>query len=79
MDVHYKFFVEDDGPGIAKSYHEKIFVIFQTLQEGDNSESTGIGLAIVKKILTDRKLNIEVTSEPGKGSTFSFTWPKNWW
>src|SRR5688572_11637487 len=77
MGDHYKFFVEDNGPGIAKSYHEKIFVIFQTLQEDDSSESTGIGLAIVKKILTDRKLNIEVMSEPGKGSTFSFTWPKN--
>ena len=74
---HYKFFVEDNGPGIAKNYHEKIFVIFQTLHEGDSGESTGVGLAIVKKILTDRKLEIDVTSEPGKGSIFSFTWPKN--
>ncbi|HMG93611.1 MAG TPA: ATP-binding protein [Chryseolinea sp.] len=74
---HFKFFVEDDGPGIAKNYHEKIFVIFQTLQEEDSAESTGVGLAIVKKILTDRKLEIGVTSEPGKGSTFSFTWPKH--
>lgn len=73
---HYRFFVEDDGPGIAKIYHEKIFVIFQTLQEADSSESTGVGLAIVKKILTDRKLEIAVTSEPGTGSIFSFTWPK---
>jgi signal transduction histidine kinase len=77
MGDHYKFFVEDNGPGIAKNYHEKIFVIFQTLQEGDSSESTGVGLAIVKKILTDRKLQIEVTSEPGNGSTFSFTWAKH--
>ncbi len=74
---HYKFFVEDNGPGIAKNYHEKIFVIFQTLQEGGREESTGVGLAIVKKILTDRKLKIEVISEPGIGSTFSFTWPKH--
>jgi signal transduction histidine kinase len=77
MSDHYKFFVEDNGPGIAKNYHEKIFVIFQTLREGDHNESTGIGLAIVKKILSDRKLSIELASEPGKGSTFSFTWPKN--
>jgi len=73
---HYKFFVEDNGPGIAKNYHEKIFVIFQTLREDDSGETTGVGLAIVKKILTDRKLQIEVISEPGIGSTFSFTWPK---
>jgi signal transduction histidine kinase len=74
---YFRFFVEDNGPGIAKNYHEKIFIIFQTLREDDSGESTGVGLAIVKKILTDRKLEIDVVSEPGKGSTFSFTWPKN--
>lgn len=73
---YYHFFVEDDGPGIDKNYHEKIFIIFQTLQERDKMESTGVGLAIVKKILDDRNLNIDVISEHGKGSVFSFTWPK---
>ena len=72
----YEFFVADNGPGIAPHYHEKIFMIFQTLGEGDSSESTGVGLAIVKKILTDRKLKIEVTSEPGQGSILAFSWPK---
>ncbi|HEY9489268.1 MAG TPA: ATP-binding protein [Chryseosolibacter sp.] len=72
----YEFFVEDNGPGIAKTYHDKIFVIFQTLQERDSFESTGVGLAIVRKILDDRKQKITVTSEPGKGTTFAFTWPK---
>lgn len=74
--THYHFAVEDDGPGIAKHYHDKIFGIFQTLQERDSFESTGIGLAIVKKILDDRNQNIALNSEPGKGSVFSFTWPK---
>lgn len=73
---HYVFFVKDNGPGISKNYHDKIFVIFQTLHERDSFESTGVGLAIVKKILGDRKQKITVVSEPGKGSTFSFTWPK---
>ena len=73
---HWVFFVEDNGPGISKTYHEKIFVIFQTLQERDSFESTGVGLAIVKKILDDRKQRITVASEPGKGTIFSFTWPK---
>jgi len=72
----YEFFVADNGPGIAPHYHEKIFMIFQTLGEGDSPESTGVGLAIVKKILMDRKLNIEISSEPGQGSIFAFTWPK---
>jgi signal transduction histidine kinase len=74
---HYEFFVEDDGPGIDPVYHEKIFIIFQTLQERDTFESTGVGLAIIKKILDDRGLSIKLVSASGKGSIFSFTWPKN--
>lgn len=73
----YRFFVADNGPGIAKPYHEKIFMIFQTLQEDDSFESTGVGLAIVKKILTERNLSVELTSTPGSGSTFVFSWPKS--
>jgi signal transduction histidine kinase len=73
----YEFFVEDDGPGIDQIYHDKIFVIFQTLHERDAFESTGVGLAIVKKILDDRNLNINLISGNGRiGSIFSFTWPK---
>jgi light-regulated signal transduction histidine kinase (bacteriophytochrome) len=72
----YEFFVEDNGPGIERNYHEKIFVIFQTLEARDSFESTGVGLAIIKKILEDRDLKIKLVSEPGIGSTFSFTWPK---
>jgi signal transduction histidine kinase len=75
-DTHYEFFVEDNGPGIASNYHDKIFVIFQTLQERDSVENTGVGLAIVKKILDERHQTIEVRSEPGQGSIFSFTWDK---
>jgi signal transduction histidine kinase len=75
-DTHYEFFVEDNGPGIASNYHDKIFVIFQTLQERDSVENTGVGLAIVKKILDERHQTIEVQSEPGQGSIFSFTWDK---
>lgn len=73
----YDFFVEDDGPGIDPSYHQKIFLIFQTLHEQDTFESTGVGLAIVKKILDDRDLSITVRSEIGRGAIFSFVWPKN--
>ena len=73
---HYEFFVEDNGPGIGKNYHNKIFVIFQTLHERDMVESTGVGLAIVKKILDDRSQKINIISDAGKGAIFSFTWPK---
>jgi signal transduction histidine kinase len=72
----YEFSVKDDGPGIDPEYHERIFVIFQTLKERDAIESTGVGLSIVKKIVEDQKGTIMVKSEPGKGATFIFTWPK---
>lgn len=74
--LHYEFFVEDNGPGIGANYHKKIFVIFQTLHERDTHESTGVGLAIVKKILDDRNQRIHVSSDTGNGAVFSFTWPK---
>lgn len=73
---HYEFCVRDNGPGIPTEYHSKIFGIFQTLQERDSFESTGVGLAIVKKILDDRKQTIQVSSDIGTGAAFTFTWPK---
>lgn len=73
----WRFSVSDNGPGIDKEYHEKIFVIFQTLNARDKVESTGVGLAIVKKIIEDKAGKCWVESEPGTGATFHFTWPKN--
>lgn len=72
----YQFCVEDDGPGISAAYHEKVFQIFQTLQERDKFESAGVGLSIVKKILDDRNLDIKIHSASGSGTIFYFTWPK---
>lgn len=72
----YTFSVADDGPGIAPEYHERIFVIFQTLTERDTLESTGVGLAIVKKIIERQGGAIRVESTEGQGATFVFTWPR---
>ena len=73
---YYEFSVADNGIGIESEYHEKIFEIFQTLREKDEKESTGLGLAIIKKILEDRHCTIRINSELGKGSEFIFTWPR---
>jgi light-regulated signal transduction histidine kinase (bacteriophytochrome) len=72
---HLTLFVKDNGPGISPEYHEKIFMIFQTLQSRDEIESTGVGLAIVKKIADEKKCKVWVESEVGKGTTFYITWP----
>ena len=78
LDTHWQFSVKDNGQGIDKNYHEKIFVIFQTLQARDKVESTGVGLAIVKKLIDDKGGKVWLDSKPGEGSTFYFTWPKEW-
>lgn len=72
----YEFSVKDNGIGIDPEYHEKIFEIFQTLREKYEKESTGIGLAIIKKIIDDQHCTIKVKSELGKGAEFIFTWPR---
>lgn len=73
---HWTFSVADNGPGIDSKYHEKIFQIFQTLQSRDEHESTGIGLALVKKIVELYGGKIWVESTVGQGSIFCFTLPK---
>lgn len=73
-EVH-EFFVQDNGIGIEPEFHEKIFMIFQTLHARDKIESTGVGLSIVKKILDEKGCRIKVDSDKGSGSRFSFTWP----
>lgn len=75
-DDKYEFHVRDNGEGIAPQHYQRIFAIFQTLKEKDALESAGVGLAIVKKILESQKQSITIASEIGKGTIFSFTWPK---
>ncbi len=75
-DHHFLFFVKDNGPGIDPAYHEKIFVIFQTLETRDKFESAGVGLAIAKKIVDENGGAIKVNSNKGEGASFEFTWKK---
>jgi PAS domain S-box-containing protein len=71
-----EFSVRDDGPGILPQFHEKIFELFQTLKRRDETESTGMGLAIVKKLVERQNCRITVHSEGNAtGTEFRFLWP----
>ncbi|QDA59415.1 sensor histidine kinase [Hymenobacter jejuensis] len=72
----YEFTVADNGPGIAPEFHEKIFLMFQTLRDRHTAESTGIGLSIVRKIIEEERGSIHVESDGQRGAAFVFTWPK---
>ena len=74
---YYYFTVTDDGNGIAPEHRERVFGIFQTLSSRDDTEeNTGIGLSIVKKIVENQGGTIDLESQLGRGTTFSFSWPK---
>lgn len=72
----FEFCVADDGPGIAPEYHDKVFMMFQTLETTDYEGNTGIGLALVKKIVQEQGGTITLDSAEGKGTSFRFTWPR---
>lgn len=72
----HAFTVADDGPGIAPQYHERIFGIFQTLVSRDRVEGSGLGLALVRKIVDQRGGRIGLDSAEGRGASFTFTWPR---
>jgi light-regulated signal transduction histidine kinase (bacteriophytochrome) len=69
-DDGYEFAVSDNGPGISRQYHERIWQIFQTLEARDKVEGTGIGLSIVKKIVESHGGRVAVESSEGAGATF---------
>ena len=71
---HYKFSIQDNGMGIDKQFHNKIFKIFHALNK--SKDSTGIGLSIVKKIVDLHEGQIWLDSELNVGTTFYFTLKK---
>ncbi len=71
------FSVEDDGIGIPDEYADKVFKMFQTLKPRDETEGSGMGLAIVQRIVEWQGGRVWFTPGPdGKGTTFKFVWNK---
>lgn len=69
------FYVRDNGIGIDSQFHERVFGLFSKLSV--ETEGTGIGLALVKRIVEVHRGRIWIESEPGKGATFYFTLPSS--
>lgn len=76
-DGFYTFYVKDNGPGIQKKDHERIFNLFETTEHtSERDSSTGVGLNLLKVLVEEQGGKIWVDSMPGEGSCFFFQWHK---
>ena len=69
--------VSDDGPGIPEQFHERVFGMFTTLRPRDDVEGSGMGLAIVKKVIEAHGGTVALEPGAGRGTTVRFTWPRS--
>lgn len=69
------FVVEDDGPGVPADCRQRIFEVFQTLRPRDEVEGSGMGLAIVRKIVESEGGHVTVEDSALGGAKFVFVWP----
>jgi PAS domain S-box-containing protein len=74
-DGIWQFAVTDNGIGIPKEYHNKVFVLFERLHQRDTYPGTGLGLALSRRIIEQHGGRMWVESATGNGSTFYFTLP----
>ena len=69
--------IEDDGPGIAPEYHERVFRAFETLQPKDQTLSSGLGLAVILRFVENSggSISLESPIKDNRGCRFTLSWP----
>lgn len=73
---YYQFYIEDNGQGVHQKYHDKMFKLFQTLNNEEENPTAGIGLAIIKKIVSELDGKVWVKSAVNEHFTVFFSIPK---
>jgi signal transduction histidine kinase len=75
IDAFHHISIEDDGPGIPEELHEKAMEMFQTLKPRDQVEGSGMGLAMIKRIVEHYQGQVRIISDGKRGTKITVKWP----